>query len=123
MAPPRVSVLLPVRDAAGTLPACLDSLRRQTFGEFEVIAVDDGSRDASACVLASFAVADRRLRVLSGGGGIVASLSAAAAAAGGDLLARMAADGVARAERFARQVTRLDAEPALDVLGSRVALL
>ena len=120
---PRISVLLPVRDAASTLPACLESLRAQTFADFEVIAVDDGSRDASAAVLARAAAGDRRLRVSSGPGGLVAALNAAAEAATGELLARMDADDVALPERFARQVSRLDAEPALDVLGCRVALL
>jgi hypothetical protein len=109
---PRVSVLLPVRDAASTLAACLDSLRAQTFEDFEVIAVDDGSHDASASMLARAAEADRRLRVIAGGGGLVAALNAAAEAA-----------TVALPERFARQVARLDAEPALDVVGCRVAVL
>jgi glycosyltransferase involved in cell wall biosynthesis len=112
-----------VRDAAATLPACLDSLRAQSFEDFEVIAVDDGSRDGSAAVLAAGAAGDRRFRVIAGGGGLVAALNAAAEAAGGDLLARMDADDVARPERLARQVARLDAEPGLDVLGSQVALL
>ena len=112
-----------MRDAASTLPACLESLRAQTFEDFEVIAVDDGSRDASAAVLAQAAATDRRLRVTSGGGGLVTGLNAAAEAAKGVLLARMDADDVALPERFARQVARLDAEPALDVLGCRVALI
>lgn len=112
-----------MRDAASTLPACLDSLRAQTFEDFEVIAVDDGSRDASAAVLARAAAGDRRLRVTSGPGELVAALNAAAQAAKGELLARMDADDLALPERFARQVARLDAERALDVLGCRVALL
>jgi GT2 family glycosyltransferase len=112
-----------VRDAAPTLPACLESLRAQTFADFEVIAVDDGSRDGSAALLAQAAGGDLRLRVTSGRGGLVAALNAAAAAATGELLARMDADDVALPERFARQVAHLDAEPAVDVLGCRVALL
>jgi len=112
-----------VRDAASTLPACLASLRAQTFADFEVIAVDDGSRDKSAAVLARAAAGDRRLRVMEGPGGLVAALNAAAAEASGELLARMDADDVALPARFARQVSRLDADPALDVLGCRVALL
>ncbi len=42
---PRVSVLLPVRDAAATLGPCLESVLGQSLRELEVIAVDDGSRD------------------------------------------------------------------------------
>ena len=112
-----------MRDAASTLPACLDSLRAQTFADHEVIAVDDGSRDASTDILARAAAADPRLRVIAGGGGLVAALNAALRAAAGDLLARMDADDVARPERLALQVAALDKAPALDVLGCRVAVL
>lgn len=50
---PRVSVLLPVRDAAGTLPACLASLAAQTLEDHELVAVDDGSREGSGERLAA----------------------------------------------------------------------
>lgn len=114
-----------MRDAAPTLPACLESLRVQSFTDFEVVAVDDRSQDGSAAVLAQAAARDRRLRVIlaPGPGGLVAALNAAAGAATGALLARMDADDVALPERLARQVARMDAEPELDVLGCRVALL
>ena len=111
-----------MRDAASTLRECLGSLRAQTLSDFEVLAVDDGSRDGSGAILAGVAAADPRFRVLFGGAGLVAALNAAAAAASGDLLARMDADDVARPDRLARQVARFDAEPALDVLGCRVAV-
>ena len=85
--------------------------------------MDDASRDGSAAVLARAAAADSRVRVIAGGGGLVAALNAAASLAAGALLARMDADDVALPARLARQVAALDAEPALDVLGCRVALL
>lgn len=49
---PAVSVVIPARNAAATLPACLDALRRQTGGPpaFEVVVVDDGSTDDTAAV-------------------------------------------------------------------------
>ena len=112
-----------MRNAAGTLPACLDSLRAQTFGDFELIAVDDGSGDESGRILARAARADSRIRVRPGGRGLVASLNEAAAAARGDLLARMDADDLAHPERLARQVAALDATPSVDVLGCRVAVI
>jgi glycosyltransferase involved in cell wall biosynthesis len=57
---PRVSVLLPVRDAAGTLPECLASLAAQTLADYEVIAVDDRSADASRAILEAAARQDSR---------------------------------------------------------------
>ena len=54
---PRVSILLPVRDAAATLGPCLDSLQGQTVADHEVIAVDDGSTDGTGALLDSRAAA------------------------------------------------------------------
>jgi glycosyltransferase involved in cell wall biosynthesis len=112
-----------VRNAAATLPACLDSLRAQTLADFELIAVDDGSSDASGDLLARAAGADPRIRVLAGGRGLVASLNEAAALARGALLARMDADDVAHPERLVRQAAALEAAPAVDILGCRVAVM
>jgi len=120
---PRVSVLLPVRDAAATLRACLDSLAAQTLGDHEVVAVDDGSEDGSAEFLLARARADPRLRVLRGPRrGLVGALSVALAEARAPLVARMDADDVARAPRLALQAERLERDTAVDILGCRVAL-
>lgn len=121
---PRVSVLLPVRDAASTLPACLDSLLGQTLRDHEVIAVDDGSTDGSGEVLAARAGEDPRLVLLrTPQRGLVAALNAALAAARAPLVARMDADDVARPGRLALQAERLERDPGVDVLGCRVELV
>ncbi|HET7293167.1 MAG TPA: glycosyltransferase [Vicinamibacteria bacterium] len=121
---PRVSVLLPVRDAAATLPYALASLRAQSLEEYEVVAVLDGSRDASDAILADAARADARIRALrTPPAGLVAALNRAAEAARAPLLARFDADDLARPERLELQVERLARDPGVDVLGSRVALL
>jgi len=109
---PRISVLLPCRDVAATLGEALDSLVRQTFDDFEVIAVDDGSSDGTAAVLERWRRGDGRIRVVRTPAlGIVAALRRAAAEARGELLARMDADDVARQDRFAEQVAWLDRHP------------
>lgn len=121
MAERRVSVLLPVRDAVQTLPECLASLRRQTLAEFEVLAVDDGSRDGSRALLESLAGEEPRLRLLSSAGrGLVAALNLGLAQARAPLLARMDADDVAHPERLARQVERLASGPGVDLLATAV---
>jgi glycosyltransferase involved in cell wall biosynthesis len=119
---PRVSVVLPVRDAADHLEACLASLAAQTLADHEVIAVDDGSVDASPGILASFG--DERLRVVTQRRlGLVAALNAGLAVARSDLVARMDADDVAHPERLEIQAERLSNDPAIDVLASRVRLI
>ena len=52
---PAVSVVIPTRDRASYLRQCLESVQRQSFQDFEVIVVDDGSRDATRDVIRSFA--------------------------------------------------------------------
>lgn len=120
---PRVSVLLPVRDAIATLGACLDSLAAQTLADHEVIAVDDGSRDGSGELLLARARLDPRLRVRrTPPRGLVPALSLSLAEARAPLVARMDADDVALAERLFLQVERLERDRSVDVLGCRVAL-
>lgn len=63
-AAPVLSVVMPVYNVAAYLPECLDSILGQTLAELEVIAVDDGSSDGSAAVLAEYAAREPRLRVL-----------------------------------------------------------
>jgi len=118
---PRVSVLLPVRDAAATLRECLDSLAAQTLGDYEVVVVDDGSSDEGPSILEERRRGDGRLRVLgTPPRGIAPALNLALRAARAPLVARMDADDTALPDRLLRQVERLDADPTIGVLGCRV---
>jgi glycosyltransferase involved in cell wall biosynthesis len=114
-------VLLPIRDAEQTLFACLASLSAQTFGDHEVIAVDDGSSDATPAILAAAARTDPRVRVVrTPPRGLVAALNAALAHARGRLLARMDADDVCHPDRLALQVKGLEDDPRCAILGCGV---
>jgi glycosyltransferase involved in cell wall biosynthesis len=118
----RAGVLLPCYNAAATLPATLASLLGQTMPDFEVLAVDDGSADATYAVLADFAARDPRIRPirLPRNQGIVAALGAGIAAARAPYLARMDADDLCLPERLAVQCAMLDADPGLDLVSGRV---
>jgi glycosyltransferase involved in cell wall biosynthesis len=118
-----ISIVLPFRDAGATLPACLASIVRQRGVAFELVAVDDGSADDSAAVVARLARDDRRVRLLSPGRvGLVAALNLGAAEARGPLLARMDADDLMHPDRLRLQRDHLAANPDLALVGSRVAL-
>ena len=99
-----ISVLLPVYNAAATLPAALASVRRQSFADWELVAVDDGSTDDSAALLAAAAHQDPRVRLLQRPHlGLVAALNHGLAACRGTWLARFDADDVMHRDRLARQ--------------------
>ena len=118
-----LSVLLPYRNAAATLHEALESVLSQRGPSFEVIAVDDGSTDASAEIVAQAARADRRIVPLATSEdrrGLVAALDLAARHSLAPLLARMDADDISLPGRFARQVEELERDPTLAVVGTCV---
>lgn len=118
---PRLSVVVPCRDAARWLPLAIRSLERQTFSAFEVIAIDDGSADETPDLLDAWARRDARVRVLAPGRvGLVEALKAGTAVARGALLARMDADDIAHSRRFEVQTRFLDERPDLAACGTRI---
>jgi glycosyltransferase involved in cell wall biosynthesis len=117
MPTPAVSVVMPVYNAARWLPAALDSLLGQTFSDFELLAVDDGSTDESPDILRR--VGDPRVRVLTGPHrGVVAAMRTALAEARAPMVARADADDVSRPDRLERQVQFLDAHSEVAVVGA-----
>lgn len=119
---PVVSIILPVRDGAATLGTAVDSIRRQSFADWELLVLDDGSADASAAVAQDSG--DPRIRVLVDGQkrGLATRLNQGIDLARGRYIARMDADDVAYPERLAKQVEFLDRNADVDLLGTRVLL-
>ena len=119
---PDVSVLLPVRDGARTLALAVLSVLEQSFRDFELLVLDDGSIDASADIALGFG--DPRVRLLRDGlkQGLAARLNQGVDAAAGRYIARMDADDVCFPHRLARQVARLDADRSLDLLACRALI-
>jgi glycosyltransferase involved in cell wall biosynthesis len=116
-------VLLPVWNAARTLPACLESLACQSETNWQCVLVDDGSQDESLAIAHAFAARDARFEILAlPHRGLVAALNEGAARCRGELVARMDADDVMHRERLAAQAELLDAEPALAAAGCHARL-
>lgn len=116
-----VSVIIPVHNAARYLTAAIDSVLSQSYRELEIIAVDDGSTDASGIILASCAARDSRIRVITRRNtGIVGALNDGIAAAHGDLIARMDADDISLPQRLERQAAYLTDHPECVAVGTDV---
>jgi glycosyltransferase involved in cell wall biosynthesis len=118
MSTPPVSVLLPVHNGARTLQSSLESVLRQTFRDFELLAIDDGSTDESPVILR--ACGDPRLRVLRNETniGLMRSLNRGLREARGALIARQDADDLSQSWRLQRQVDFLTAHPDVALAGS-----
>jgi glycosyltransferase involved in cell wall biosynthesis len=111
---PAISVLMPVCNAGRFLAPAVESVLAQTFSDFELIAIDDGSSDESGKVLANFAARDPRIRLFSHGNqGIVATLNRALELARAPLVARMDADDICRPDRFGKQVAYMQHHPEI----------
>ena len=119
----RVSVLLPVYNAAPTLGACLASLARQSEPRWECVIVDDGSTDGTRELAREAARSDSRIRVVSRPReGIVAALNEGLSHCRAPFVARMDADDVMLRDRLAAQVTTLERTPGLAAVGCHVRL-
>lgn len=118
---PPISVLLPVRDGERHLIEAASSIEAQTEVDFEVLAVDDGSEDATPDILADWARRDGRVRVFrQKAAGIVRALERARAVARGRYLVRMDADDVSEPGRLAAQRALLESDVDVALCGCRV---
>jgi hypothetical protein len=121
---PLVSVVLPVYNGRQFLSQAIESILRQTFDDFELILVDDGSTDSTPRIIAEYTRQDRRVRALrQENGGLVAALNVGCSIARGPYLARMDADDVASPERLCKQVGFLDQQPQVGVLGAGIVVV
>lgn len=120
---PFFSVLMPVFNAACYLPLGLRDLQRQTWQDFEIIAVDDGSTDGSKEILR--ACRDPRLRVVERerNGGLVAALNEGLQAARGKWVARQDADDRCVPRRLEAQARALQGQSGVVLGYSRARLL
>ena len=121
---PTVSVLMPVYNAERYVAEAVESVLRQTLGDFEFIIIDDGSTDRSLDILREFAARDDRVRLISRGNtGYLRALNEGLQRASGELIARIDADDIALAERFERQTDYLRSHSECLVVGCGLLLI
>jgi glycosyltransferase involved in cell wall biosynthesis len=112
MKKPSISILLPVRNEERFLPSALGSLFRQTLTSWELVAVDDGSDDRTAEILADAAKRDPRVRLFRPSRrGLVSALNTGLYACNAPLVARMDGDDISHPRRLEFQADLLNNEP------------
>jgi glycosyltransferase involved in cell wall biosynthesis len=117
---PEISVVLPVHNGRQWLRQAVDSVLAQSFGQLELIVVDDHSDDGGVDGLAGI---DPRLRVLrSAGRGVSRAFNTGYEQAQGDFIARMDADDIALPQRLETQLSYLRNHPDIDICGGCVEI-
>lgn len=116
---PLITVAMPIYNAGAYLRPAVISMIRQTFTDWELIILDDGSTDGAAGGIQD--LCDSRIRLLRDGSnrGLAARLNEAIDLARGRYLARMDQDDISYPERLARQLAVLEQDPAIDLVAVR----
>lgn len=117
---PVISIIMPIYNAAQTLSESIASVQAQTLGNWELILIDDGSRDDSHTIAERIARDDSRIRILKQSNqGPAAARNTGIAVARADLLAFLDADDHWAPERLSGMITNLNAYPNTGVMFSR----
>ena len=114
---PEISVLLSVHNGQSYIQESIDSIQSQTYTNWELIIIDDGSTDKTSEILAQ--IKDPRIKVVfQKNMGLTKSLNKAAQIAKGDLLARQDADDISHKDRFRFQKKLFTNNPNLILVSS-----
>jgi glycosyltransferase involved in cell wall biosynthesis len=108
MSSPTVSIIVPTYNRVDLLPRALDSVLAQSFGDFEVLIIDDGSTDDTERVVRDYEVLDSRVRYLRQpqNGGVAEARNRGLREAKGEFVAFLDSDDEWVAEKLERQVVR-----------------
>lgn len=115
-----VSVIMSVYNGEKYLKTSIESILKQSYGNFEFIIINDCSSDNTSNILAKASRLDNRIRIVSNETnlGLTRSLNKALVLARGEYIARQDADDISGTERFARQIERMEDSPELMLLGT-----
>lgn len=118
---PRVSVVIPTFNCERFIGRTVGSALRQTYRDFEIIVVDDGSTDGTQAVLAEYGEALHYIKQENQGAS--AARNAAFSRATGEYIAYLDADDLWHPEKLAHQVEYLDANPSCGFVHTEVAVI
>ena len=120
-----VTIGLPFYNAEKYLALAIESVLQQTYTDWELLLLDDGSTDNSLSIAQSYAQKDSRIKVISDGKNknLATRLNELPSLAQGLYLARMDADDIMLPARIERQLAVLKAHPEIDVLGTNAYII
>nr|VFJ63315.1 MAG: Glycosyltransferase involved in cell wall bisynthesis [Candidatus Kentron sp. FM]VFJ67736.1 MAG: Glycosyltransferase involved in cell wall bisynthesis [Candidatus Kentron sp. FM]VFK17109.1 MAG: Glycosyltransferase involved in cell wall bisynthesis [Candidatus Kentron sp. FM] len=120
-----ISVIMPAYDAQAYVEQAIESVLAQTHSGFELIIVNDGSRDKTKEIIEHCALRDKRIILIDSekNRGVAASLNAGIRVARGKYIARMDADDMILPGRFAVQYRFLEAREEIDVCGTAMRII
>lgn len=116
-----ISIVVPAYNAAGVIEGCIDSVLRQTYPDFELLIIDDGSIDETAEIVAAKAAEDTRIRLIrQKNAGVSSARNAGMAAASGELLCFIDSDDTVSANylEVLHALYRPGVLPVVDVVRS-----
>ncbi|MCM1294201.1 MAG: glycosyltransferase family 2 protein [Muribaculaceae bacterium] len=119
---PKVSVLMPAYNSAKYISVAIDSILNQTFTDFELIIINDGSTDNTAEIVHKYT--DTRIKFIDNtqNQGLIAVLNQGLDLCAGEYIARMDSDDISMPERLAKQVAYMDANPDVCVVGAWIQM-
>ena len=120
---PKISVILPTYNREAMLPNALDSILNQTFPDFELIVINDGSIDNTQKILEKYAAKDKRIKIINHekNKGIVCGLNEGLEQAKGEYIARMDDDDISYPKRFEIQLAYMQEHPDVAIVGTWVS--
>lgn len=122
---PLVTIAIPIYNAENYLGYAIQSVINQTFKEWELLLMEDGSTDSSIEIAQDYADMDNRISIIRDGmnKGLIARLNQSVSLANGTYYARMDADDIMAITRIEQQVAYFESHPNTDVVGSSTMLI
>jgi len=116
----RASVILPAYNAQNTIREAIDSVLQQTFRDFELIIINDGSTDSTHDIITDYN--DNRIVYLQNDGnkGLIYTLNRGLEASKGEYIIRMDADDICLPHRFEKQISFMDSNPDIAASGTQI---